>query len=192
MEELIQFIKDSAGGEFAVLLLLTLSIAESFFFPIPPDILLIPLALLNPQNALLYGLIVVIGSIIGGIIGHQLGNKFGRKILSKLRLAPNKKIEAVFDKYGFWAIVVAGITPIPYKIFSISAGIMHYQIKLFILASLIGRGVRFFSIAIAIYFLGEQFNALIDTILNGRLALNMSLVIILFMIALAINEYFKE
>ncbi len=192
MEELIQFIKDSAGGEFAVLLLLTLSIAESFFFPIPPDILLIPLALLNPQNAIIYGLIVVIGSIIGGIIGHQLGNKFGRKILSKLRLAPNKKIEAVFDKYGFWAIVVAGITPIPYKIFSISAGIMHYQIKLFILASLIGRGVRFFSIAIAIYFLGEQFNALIDTILNGRLALNMSLVIILFMIALAINEYFKE
>ena len=192
MEELIQFIEDSAGGEFAVLLLLTLSIAESFFFPIPPDILLIPLALLDPQNALLYGLIVVIGSIIGGIIGHQLGNKFGRKILSTLRLAPNKKIETVFDKYGFWAIVVAGITPIPYKIFSISAGIMHYQIKLFILASLIGRGVRFFSIAIAIYFLGEQFNALIDTILNGRLALSMSLAIILFMIALAINEYFKE
>ncbi|MDG1990034.1 MAG: VTT domain-containing protein [Dehalococcoidia bacterium] len=192
MEALIQFIEDSASSEFAVLLLLILSIAESFFFPIPPDILLIPLALLNPKNALLYGFIVVIGSIFGGIIGHQLGNKFGRKILSTLRLAPNKKIETVFDKYGFWAIVVAGITPIPYKIFSISAGIMHYQIKLFILASLVGRGVRFFSIALAIYFLGEQFNALIDTLLNGRLALSMSLAIILFMIALAVNEYFKE
>jgi membrane protein YqaA with SNARE-associated domain len=192
MEELIQFFENSASSDFAVLLLLILSIAESFFFPIPADILLIPLALLNPKNALLYGLIVVIGSVFGGIIGHQLGNKFGRKILSTLRLAPNKKIEAVFDKYGFWAIVVAGVTPIPYKIFSISSGIMHYQIKLFILASLIGRGVRFMSISIAIYFLGEKFNALIDTILNGRLALSMSLAIILLMIGLAINEYFKE
>ncbi|HOV43556.1 MAG TPA: phosphatase PAP2 family protein [Syntrophothermus lipocalidus] len=125
--------------------LLIVAFAESSFFPIPPDILLIGLSVNRPGLALWYAAITTGGSVIGGLFGYFLGVKAGRPLLSKLVSAKRLQgVEELFARYGGWAVAVAGFTPIPYKIFTIASGIFRIRKRVFVLASLVSRGARFF------------------------------------------------
>lgn len=129
---------------------------ESSFFPIPPDLLLIPLCLVTPGLSLFYALVAMIGSVSGAFLGYYIGLKGGRPALNKVAGRATKKVEKYFSRYGTWAIAIAGFTPIPYKIFTIAAGVFKHDIKKVFLASLIGRSGRFFLGAIVVMLWGEE------------------------------------
>jgi len=138
--------------------LIVTAFTESSFFPIPPDAILIPLVLLDPGNAVLYGLVATVSSTAGAILGYWIGLKGGRPILLKLAGEKSvKKAEELFNRYGAWAVGIAAFTPIPYKVFTIASGVfMLRNLKAFIIASLLGRGGRFIAEAVLIIFFGEE------------------------------------
>ncbi|MGI5911386.1 MAG: YqaA family protein [Syntrophomonadaceae bacterium] len=137
--------------------LLVLAFAESSFFPVPPDLLLIPLCLSSSNQALIYALLCTLASVAGGYLGYVLGKIIGQPLLYRFASAQTvKKVEEIFTRYGAWAMFVAGLTPIPYKVFTISAGIFGMWVPSFILASLLGRGLRFFTEAILIMVIGDK------------------------------------
>ncbi len=128
-----------------------LSFAESSFFPIPPDVMLAPMSLANPSRAWLFALITTVASVAGGVLGYLIG-AFAFDLVEPL-IRDGRYWEAYlkatewFDKWGFWAILIAGFSPIPYKVFTIAAGAASMVLLPFVIASLIGRGARFFLVA---------------------------------------------
>ena len=152
-----------AGSEWAVVVLAIATFLESIFSPIPPDPLLIPMSVLNPNMAILYGLVATLSSVLGALVGHWLGSRFGRPVLS--RFASNSKIdqaESLFDRFGGWAVLAAAVTPIPYKVFAVLAGVLKYDRKKFFIVSLIGRGVRFIGLGVLLFLFGEQIQIFIE------------------------------
>lgn len=142
-----------------------LSFAESSFFPVPPDVMLAPMALANPAKAWSYALLTTLASVIGGIIGYLLGAFAFEAIEPLIRDAGYwdgyQRAAAWFDTWGFWAIFLAGFSPIPYKVFTISAGVIGMSMPLFILASAIGRGARFFMVAGLMVWGGERMEVIL-------------------------------
>ena len=152
-----------AGSEWAVVVLAIATFLESIFSPIPPDPLLIPMSVLNPNMAILYGLVATLSSVLGALVGHWLGSRFGSPILS--RFASNSKIdqaESLFDRFGGWAVLAAAVTPIPYKVFAVLAGVLKYDRKKFFIVSLIGRGVRFIGLGVLLFLFGEHIQIFIE------------------------------
>ena len=147
--------------------LFVIAFAESSFFPTPPDILLITMAILHPELAFTLALICAAGSVLGGMFGYLIGWVGGRPLLHKL--FSEEKIQVVknaFEKYEVWAIAVAGFTPIPYKIFTLSAGTFEIPFRPFALVSAVSRSARFFLVAGAIYFWGDSVKHLIEKYFN--------------------------
>lgn len=147
--------------------LFLLSFAESSFFPVPPDILLIALALITPKASFYLALITTIGSVLGALFGYFIGLLGGRPLLE--RFVSKEKISLVhdyFNRYEAWAIGIAGFTPIPYKIFTISAGVFYINFTRFVLASIISRGGRFFLVGSAIYLFGPTIRYYIERYFN--------------------------
>lgn len=128
-----------------------LSFAESSFFPIPPDVMLAPMSLANPQRAMWLALLTTLASVAGGLLGYFIGHYAFDVIEPYLRESRYWDSYQVavdwFDRWGFWAVFVAGFSPIPYKVFTIAAGAVSMALLPFTLASLIGRGARFFMVA---------------------------------------------
>lgn len=128
-----------------------LSFAESSFFPIPPDIMLAPMSLSNPSKAWWFATITTISSVVGGLFGYLIGATAFDVIEPHLKASsywPAFQVaELWFKDWGFWAIFVAGFSPIPYKVFTIAAGTLSMAIIPFTIASIIGRGARFFIVA---------------------------------------------
>ena len=154
---LFDWVADFAESDWAVLILAVNSFTESIFFPVPPDLLLIGIAVLDPDKALWLAGIVTVASVAGAVVGHWLGRRFGRPILHRL-VAESKilTVERLFQKYGAWAVLVAAFTPIPYKVFAIIAGALDLDRRRFVLVSLAGRGARFFAIGVLIFAFGED------------------------------------
>ncbi|MDP2030434.1 MAG: YqaA family protein [Thiobacillus sp.] len=127
------------------------SFAESSFFPIPPDVMLAPMSLANPSRAWSFALIATLTSVAGGLFGYAIGY-FAFDVLEPW-LRESKYWDsyqlavAWFGEWGFWAVFIAGFSPIPYKVFTIAAGALSMALLPFTLASLIGRGARFFLVA---------------------------------------------
>lgn len=147
--------------------LFVLAFLESSVFPIPPDVLLIALSIARPELAFWFALVCSVGSVLGGMAGYALGYYGGRPLL--LRMFPREKIENVeryYEKYNAWAIGIAGLTPLPYKIFTISAGAFAINFKVFVLASVISRTARFMLVAGLIYAFGDTAKLFIDKYLN--------------------------
>ncbi|WP_054870977.1 phosphatase PAP2 family protein [Caloranaerobacter sp. TR13] len=141
---------------YGVVGLAVLSFAESSFFPIPPDVLLIPMALMNRKFALFYALVTTISSVFGGIFGHIMGRRFGKPLLKRfIKNEKLNKVQEYFEKYGVRAIVVAGFTPVPYKVFTLSSGAFNVKIVSLVIASIIGRGARFFLEGFFIFLFGD-------------------------------------
>ena len=142
-----------------------LSFAESSFFPIPPDVMLAPMALARPQRAWFLALLTTVTSVLGGVLGYFIGLyllELVEPVLHRLDYWDGY-LQAVewFAVWGFWAVFLAGFSPIPYKVFTISAGAVAMALPLFVLASLIGRGARFFLVAGLMRWGGVRMEALL-------------------------------
>ena len=139
--------------------LFALAFCESSFFPIPPDILLIALAVGMPKKSLRFALICSAGSVLGGCLGYLIGWQFmaviGERIIAFYDLGDKIALIAdMFQQYDAWAIAIAGFTPIPYKVFTISAGMFEINFLVFFLASTVSRSARFFIVGGLIYIFG--------------------------------------
>lgn len=128
-----------------------LSFAESSFFPIPPDVMLAPMALARTDRAWRFATITTIFSVLGGMLGYLIGYLAFGQIEPWLQTSHYwdryQQAVAWFDEWGVWAIFIAGFSPIPYKIFTIAAGAISMAFLPFVLASVVGRGARFFLVA---------------------------------------------
>lgn len=161
MDAIIEFFKNCAiyFQEMGEIGLFLLSFMESSFFPIPPDVILIPMCLAQPQNALMFAAIATIGSAIGGMFGYAIGRFGGRPTLDfffKKQQDKIAEVEKLYNKYGVWAVGAAAFTPIPYKIFTIASGVFKMNLIGFTIVSIVGRGMRFFIVALALMFFGEK------------------------------------
>ena len=148
-----------------------ISFTESSFFPIPPDLLLIPMALANRVKALFYAFICTLSSVIGGVAGYAVGyffyNSLGIFIVEFYHLENSFIIfENYYKEFGILIVLGAGITPFPYKFITIASGVFGLNIFLFIIVSIISRGSRFYLIAILLYFFGEKIKLFIDKYFN--------------------------
>lgn len=144
-----------------------LAFAESSFFPIPPDVLLIALAILLPTKAFRYALVCSIGSVLGGVAGYFIGLEFyeliGKRIIDFYGLQEQyQAVKVLYDRNAFLAIAIAGFTPIPYKVFTIAAGAFHVSIMTLIYASALSRPARFFIVAALFFWFGPKVKPLID------------------------------
>lgn len=161
--DLYQWVLSWAGSPYGTWALLILSFAESSFFPIPPDVLLIALALGDPQKGMWLAAVATIGSVGGGILGYLIGYFGGRPLLKRWVSQPKiDLVHAYFERYEVWAIAIAGFTPIPYKIFTISAGAFYVNLPKFILTSAVSRGARFFLVAGTIQLFGPAMKRYIE------------------------------
>ena len=145
--------------------LFLLSVAESSFFPIPPDVMLLPMCLAQPNRVWRLAGITTIGSVLGGAIGYAIGAyAFG---FTEPMLADSGYMDSYlhavrwFEEWGFWAIFVAGFSPIPYKVFTIAGGAMGMALLPFVVASFIGRGARFYLLALLIRVFGHTADSLV-------------------------------
>lgn len=151
----------AAGHRHAPGWLAALAFAESSFFPIPPDVMLIPMTLARRERFVRYALIATLASAAGGLFGYLIGALFIHQLVPWLHsLGYAQGYETVrhwFAEYGFWAILFAGFSPVPYKLFTIAAGALGMPLLAFLLASVVGRGARFFLIAGLVRWLGPVF-----------------------------------
>lgn len=138
-----------------------LSFAESSFFPIPPDVMLAPMTLARPNKWFHYALLTTVTSVLGGVMGYLIGY-FAFELVQPWIIEFNyqarfEKAQTWFGEWGFWVVLIAGFSPIPYKVFTIAAGTLSLFLPTFIIASVIGRGARFFMVAGLIHWGGEAF-----------------------------------
>ena len=151
----------------APLWLFLIAFAEASFFPLPPDALLIPMALARPRKALGLAAIATIGSVLGGALGYAIGfllfTKLAQPIINFYHYhAAFAAFQAKFAQYGVWVILIKGLTPIPYKIVTIAAGAAAFNFWLFMGASVITRGGRFFLEAVLLRYFGEPARVFIE------------------------------
>ena len=167
MRRLKAWVESYAEKPYAEWALFVIAFTESSFFPIPPDVLLIAMAVTVPKKAFRYAAITSIGSVLGGIFGYFIGWAFfeaiGQPILNFYgAMGHYEHVQQLYSEHAFWAILAAGITPIPYKVFTIAAGTFGVSIWTMIVASLIGRSLRFFAVAALFYFFGAPIKRFID------------------------------
>ena len=160
-----------ADHRYGGLALLLLAFAESSVFPIPPDVLLMALALGKPGAAFRFALICSVGSVAGGLAGYLIGwllmDGLGRPIIELYNAqAAYAEVEQRFVAHGGWAVAIAGFTPIPYKVFTIAAGATQLSLSSFVLASVVSRSARFFLISGLIYYYGPTIKVFIDKYFN--------------------------
>lgn len=155
-------------GERALFLI---AFAEASFFPIPPDMLLIPLAVGAPGKALRFAAVCTVGSVLGAMLGYLLGLQFyevlGRRIIEFYGAQDGyQQTRELYQNWDAIAVAVAGFTPIPYKVFTIAAGVFHINFLTFLLASLLSRGTRFFLVGGLILWFGPEIKRFMDRYFN--------------------------
>lgn len=151
--------------------LFLLSFTESSFFPIPPDVLLIALALGAPEKAFRFAALCTVGSILGGMFGYYIGMTFfdliGYRILDFYGFMDKfSLVQDMYRKYDIWFVGAAGFTPIPYKVFTIAAGTFKMDFIRFVAVSAVSRGARFFLVSALIWRFGQNIRAFIDKYFN--------------------------
>jgi membrane protein YqaA with SNARE-associated domain len=171
LKRLYDWVLHWAETPYGIWALFLLAFCESSFFPIPPDILLIALAVSIPAKSFKYAMVCSVGSVIGGCVGYLIGWHFmaavGDKIIQFYGLASKYEyIEVLYKNYDAWAIGIAGFTPIPYKVFTISAGAFKINFPVFIVASVISRSARFFIVGGLIYIFGAKIQVFIEKYFN--------------------------
>ena len=158
---------DIAAGPNAVWALLAVAFAESSFFPIPPDILLIPMILARPREAFRLAALCTLASVLGGLLGYAIGyflfDAIGRPILEyNHAMASYEALKAGFDRWGVWIIILKGMTPIPYKLVTIASGVAQFDLLSFVGASIISRSLRFFLLAVLLWWFGDAAREFIE------------------------------
>ncbi len=171
LRKLYDWVLRWAETPYATPALFVLALAESSFFPIPPDVLLMALALSIPARSFRFAMVCTLGSIIGGVIGYGIGyygyETIGKSIIDFYHGQDvMAAIERQYNEYGFMGVLIAAITPIPYKVFTISSGFFRFEFLSFLLASIVGRSFRFFLVAGLIWKFGPPIKAFIDKYFN--------------------------
>ena len=158
---------NASGKPHASWIMGIVSFAESSFFPIPPDVMLIPMSLARPDKAWFYATLCTLTSVAGGILGYLIGavlyDSVGHYLIQLYGYGD--KVEAfreAYNEYGAWIILLKGLTPIPYKIVTITSGFAGYNIFLFVVLSIIARGMRFYFLAFLLNRYGERARAIIE------------------------------
>ena len=179
---------DAAHKPYALWIMAAVSFAESSFFPVPPDVMLIPMALARPERAWLYAAVCTVSSVVGGILGYAIGallyDSIGLWVIHFYGYGD--KVEAFragYAQYGAWIILLKGLTPIPYKLVTITSGFANYNIWLFILCSVIARGGRFFIVAVLLNRYGVWIREKIEKNLGLMVALLVGALLLGFVIA---------
>ena len=149
-----------------------LSFAESSFFPIPPDVMLAPMVLAQRHRAWFFAALTTLWSVVGGVAGYLIGMFLFGLVADPIiqfydAQAAFYSAREQFQKHGVWIVFLAGFTPIPYKLFTISAGLASMSLVPFVAASLVGRGARFFLVAGLIYAGGQRFEAQLRRYADG-------------------------
>lgn len=156
-----------SGHRHAERALFGISFIESSVFPIPPDILLIPMCLADRLRAFRFAAICTIASVLGGLFGYAIGvflfDTIGQWVLDVYGLGETfLSFESKFNEWGWWLVLMAGFTPFPYKVITIASGVFHLNLPIFIAASIISRGGRFFIEAGLLYLYGDKIRRFID------------------------------
>ena len=179
----------AADKPYALWLMGAVSFAESSFFPIPPDVMLIPMSLARPQKAWLYALVCTVTSVAGGVVGYAIGallyDSVGQWLINLYGYG--NKVEAFragYAEYGAWIILLKGLTPIPYKLVTITSGFANYNLLLFVVFSIIARGGRFFFVAVLLNRYGTWIREVIEKRLGLWVAIAAGTLVIGFIIAL--------
>lgn len=167
-----------AASPYAGWWLALIAFAEASFFPIPPDALLVPMALAKPERSWRFAAICTLGSVAGGALGYLIGyavfDQLARPILDLYGYgAAYAAFQAKFQQYGLWIILIKGLTPIPYKIVTIAAGAARFDFPLFMAASVLTRGARFFLVATLLKLFGDPVRDFIErrlTLVTSALA----------------------
>ena len=178
VKRLYDWVLSWGNSRWGGLALFLLALAESSFFPIPPDVLLIALCLGAVVHSFRYATICLTGSIIGAMIGYAIGFFLWQTPAGELTALANwffanvfsedsfHNVGDLYDQYNFWIVFTAGFTPLPYKLFTITGGLFHINFTMFIIASIISRGLRFFLIAGLIWKFGAPIKTFIDKYFN--------------------------
>jgi len=179
-----------AAGRHAERALAGVSFVESSFFPIPPDILLIPMIIARPERAWRLATIATISSVIGGFLGYAIGyflfEAVGQPILQFYGIVDKyDELRHLFDEWGAWIIIVKGMTPIPYKFLTITSGALHFDLAIFAVASVISRGLRFFLVAALLW----KFGAPIRDFIEKRLTLVLTLGVVILVGGFVVLKY---
>jgi len=157
--------------------LFAVSFAESSFFPVPPDVMLAPMVLTRPERAWRYAAICTLASVLGGMVGYAIGyylTDFGAWLLSLIGHPEGPAVfKTWFDQWGLWVILIKGLTPIPYKLVTIASGLAQFSFGVFVVASVVTRGARFFLVAYVV----KTFGPALLPVIEKRLALIAGLVV---------------
>ncbi len=167
MQRAYDWMMRTASHEKAPQGLFWVSFVESSFFPIPPDVMLIPMVLAKPAKAWVYAAICTAGSVLGGILGYAIGyflyETLGQWLINLYGLATQAEAyRAAYNQWGLWIILIKGLTPIPYKLVTIASGAAAFNFWVFIAASIVTRAARFFLVAALLYWLGEPIRDFIE------------------------------
>jgi membrane protein YqaA with SNARE-associated domain len=167
LQRLYDWIMRLAAGPRAAWALAVVAFVESSVFPIPPDVLLIPMIIAAPRRAWRYAAIATAASVAGGYLGYAIGYfaflAIGRPILEFYQIMDRyEALKASFDQWGAWIIMLKGMTPIPYKLLTITSGALHFDLAAFTIASLVSRSLRFFLVAALLYWFGEPIRSFIE------------------------------
>jgi len=165
-----------AGTPHAPWALGIVAFAESSFFPIPPDTILIPMSLARPKRASIYALICTLGSVGGAVLGYMIGallyETVGKWLIDLYGYGARvDQFRALYAQWGWAVIILKGLTPIPFKIVTITSGLLAYSLPLFILLSFLTRGARFFFIAVLLKRYGKPINGLLENYFGWFLAI---------------------
>jgi membrane protein YqaA with SNARE-associated domain len=166
---LYDWVLSFAQSPYGTWALLLLAFSEAIFFPVPPDVLLIVLAVSIPRKSFWYAFVTSVGSVSGGMIGYFIGLKFmemiGLPIINFYGAFDSfERLQLLYQKWDAWAVSIAGFTPLPYKLFTIAAGACKINFPIFVISSLVSRSARFFLVGGLIYWFG----ALVKTFIERR------------------------
>ncbi len=166
----------------AIYFLALISFIEASFFPIPPDVMLIPMVLMNPSRAWFFALIATVFSVLGGIFGYLIGSFSYEQVAQPILYTLGKEAEMAnfsqkYNEVGFWAVITAGVSPIPFKVVTIMSGATNLNFLGFVIASLVSRGIRFFIVAGLLNFYGHEIKNFIEKYLNWVFMLFVTLLV---------------
>ena len=183
LRRLYDWCLDTAHKPHAMWIMGAIAFAESSFFPVPPDVMLIPMSLARPQRAYVMAFWCTVASVSGGLLGYAIGALLYDSVggwLIHLYGYGNKveAFRAAYAQWGAWIILLKGLTPIPYKIVTITSGFANYNLGLFILFSIIARGTRFFVLAFLLHRYGEQARHFIEKRLGLWVTLGAAVIVI--------------
>lgn len=178
----------AADKPYALWILGAVAFAESSFFPVPPDVMLLPMSLARPRRAWLFATLCTVASVAGGVLGYAIGallyDSLGQWLIHLYGLGDKvEAFRASYAQWGAWIIIGKGLTPIPYKLVTITSGFAGYDLWLFILCSIIARGGRFFIVAVLLNRYGDVIRHEIEKRLGLWVAIGAAVIVLGFVVA---------